>query len=55
MPMTISKQRVISAIVYKPIAMKISFTLLAVFADVSMKSRPLSSAYVWASCKRQCR
>jgi len=30
---------------YEPIAMNISFTLLAVFADVSMKSKPLSSAY----------
>ena len=33
--------------------MNISFTLLAVFADVSMKSKPLSSAYAWASCNQQ--
>ncbi len=32
-----------------PIAMKISFTFMAVFADVSMKSRLLSSAYACAS------
>lgn len=31
--------------------MKISLTFMAVLADVSMKSRLLSSAYVWASCK----
>lgn len=32
-----------------PIAMKISFTFIAVFADVSMNSKLLSSAYVCAS------
>jgi len=42
----------ISEIFYQPIAMNISLTLLAVLADVSMKSRPLSSAYVWASYKQ---
>ena len=32
-----------------PIAKKISFTFMAVFAEVSMNRRPLSSAYDWAS------
>lgn len=32
-----------------PIAKNISFTFIAVFADVSMNKRPLSSAYDWAS------
>lgn len=35
-----------------PIAMKISFTFIAVFADVSMNSKLLSSAYVCASYKQ---
>lgn len=32
-----------------PIAKKSSLTFMAVLADVSMNSRPVSSAYVWAS------
>lgn len=32
-------------------AMKISFTFIEVFADVSMKSKLLSSAYDCASCE----
>lgn len=31
-------------------AMKISFTFIDVFADVSINSKLLSSAYDWASC-----
>lgn len=34
---------------YLPIAMKISLTFIAVLAEVSMKSRLLSSAYACAS------
>lgn len=37
---------------HSPIAMKISFTFIEVFADVSMKSKLLSSAYDCASCER---
>ena len=33
----------------KPMARKMSLTFIAVFAEVSMKSKPLSSAYVFAS------
>lgn len=35
-----------------PMAMNISFTFIDVLADVSMKSRLLSSAYDWASCEK---
>lgn len=35
--------------VYSPMARKSSLTFMAVLADVSIKSRPVSSAYVWAS------
>lgn len=34
---------------HSPIAKKMSFTFIAVFADVSMKSSPFSSAYSFAS------
>ena len=36
-----------------PIARKSSFTFMAVLADVSINSRPVSSAYVWASFTTQ--
>lgn len=36
---------------YSPMAMKISFTFIDVFADVSINSKLLSSAYDWASCQ----
>lgn len=36
---------------YPPMAMKISFTFIDVFADVSINSKLLSSAYDWASCQ----
>lgn len=32
-------------------AMNISFTFIDVFADVSINSKLLSSAYDWASCQ----
>lgn len=38
---------------YSPMAMKISFTFIDVFADVSIKSKLLSSAYDWASCQHK--
>lgn len=36
---------------HSPIAMNISFTFIEVFAEVSMKSKLLSSAYDCASCE----
>lgn len=35
-----------------PMAKKSSLTFMAVLADVSIKSKPVSSAYVWASYTR---
>ena len=48
-PVWVVKGRFDSAESHLPIAMKISLTFMAVFAEVSMKSRLLSSAYVCAS------
>ena len=39
-------------IIFLPMARKMSLTFMAVFADVSIKSKLFSSAYACASCKK---